>query len=111
MSSIAGAARSTTVICPQVQENYYETDSSSSEDETKSNEIAVDIKIEADDDDVQIVESEKKSMQQVEKVPAVNVPVVRRADVIATRCKLPIFAEEQVIVEAIRENTVTITLV
>jgi hypothetical protein len=52
------------------------------------------------------VESDKP-VQQVEKVPAVNVPVVRRADVIATRCKLPIFAEEQAIVEAIRENTVT----
>lgn len=57
----------------------------------------------------------KKSMKEVQQrnvpkvsTPAVFVPVNRKPDIQAARLKLPVVAEEQVIVETINENPIVI---
>lgn len=56
-----------------------------------------------------------KSMKEVQQrnvpkvsTPAVFVPVNRKPDIQAARLKLPVVAEEQVIVETINENPIVI---
>lgn len=57
----------------------------------------------------------KKSVKEVQQrnvpkvsTPAVFVPVNRKPDIQAARLKLPVVAEEQVIVETINENPIVI---
>lgn len=57
----------------------------------------------------------KKSVKEVQQrnvpkvsTPAVFVPVNRKSDIQAARLKLPVVAEEQVIVETINENPIVI---
>lgn len=56
----------------------------------------------------------KKSVKEVQRnvpkvsTPAVFVPVNRKPDIQAARLKLPVVAEEQVIVETINENPIVI---
>ena len=50
---------------------------------------------------------DKEPAKTEPRVPAVYVPVVRSPEIQCSRAKLPIFAEEQAIVEAIREHTVS----
>lgn len=54
--------------------------------------------------------SVKEEQRNVPKVstPAVFVPVNRKPDIQAARLKLPVVAEEQVIVETINENPIVI---
>lgn len=55
--------------------------------------------------DVQVIE---KSVVKVETKPAVFVPVDRTPEIQAARLKLPILAEEQVVMETINENQIII---
>lgn len=55
--------------------------------------------------DVQVIE---KSIVKVEPKPAVFVPVDRTPEIQAARLKLPILAEEQVVMETINENQIII---
>nr|XP_011412430.2 probable ATP-dependent RNA helicase DHX37 [Crassostrea gigas] len=55
--------------------------------------------------DISVTRAEKKVM---EHNPVLNIPVNRKADVQEARLKLPILAEEQIIMETINENSVTI---
>lgn len=57
----------------------------------------------------------KKSVKEIQQrnvpkvsTPAVFVPVNRKPDIQAARLKLPVVAEEQVIVETINENPIVI---
>lgn len=55
----------------------------------------------------------KKSMEEVQRQnvirkPAVFIPVNRKPEIQAARLKLPVVAEEQVIVEMINENPIVI---
>lgn len=57
----------------------------------------------------------KKSVKEVQQrnvpkvsTPAIFVPVNRKPDIQAARLKLPVVAEEQVIVETINENPIVI---
>lgn len=56
----------------------------------------------------------KKSVEEVQRnvpkvhTPAVFIPVNRKPGIQATRLKLPVVAEEQIIVETINENPVVI---
>lgn len=57
----------------------------------------------------------KKSMKEIQRnvspkvhTPAVFIPVNRKPEIQAARLKLPVVAEEQVIVEMINENPIVI---
>lgn len=54
-----------------------------------------------------VKEVQQRNVPKVSK-PAVFVPVNRKPDIQAARLKLPVVAEEQVIVETINENPIVI---
>ncbi|KAE9551574.1 hypothetical protein FO519_005218 [Halicephalobus sp. NKZ332] len=114
----------------KIQENYFETDSEDEEEEnnpepveikresTQSSENSVpEVKV-SPTKPVPVVEEDpstkakkerlNKFFQILSKIKGKNIPVVRDPEIQAKRCKLPIFAEEMQIVEAINENAVVI---
>lgn len=111
----------------RIQENYYETDSSSENSDSEAPE-AIDIKQEIqtvakDIDEIEVLDTKSKQdgvelqklMRQkrmkefyhiLESIKGENVPVHRHFEIQSKRSKLPIFAEEMNIVEAINDNAV-----
>ena len=116
----------------RVQQNHFETDTSEDESETEAgnDEIQIVVKEEEEDPDIIEIKSEKpvipvpnlkeeedeskkerkerlnKFYKVLEKIKGAHVSVQRNPEIEKKRSKLPIFAEEMNIVEAINENAV-----
>uniref|UniRef100_A0A914Y129 RNA helicase n=1 Tax=Panagrolaimus superbus TaxID=310955 RepID=A0A914Y129_9BILA len=116
----------------RIQQNYYETDSSEDENEDEATAVKEEEKLEKDEDeepeiieikqekivskiDKEVDENKKQRKERLNKfykvlecIKGEHIPVQRDPEIENKRSKLPIFAEEMNIVEAINENAVVI---